>query len=69
MDPLYGLLMVAGVHLADASIFLIFASILTFFDVSAAVVDGKPILPSGKFLDGTIRCAYFPGFQRKLSYV
>ncbi|KAJ7665191.1 cytochrome P450 [Mycena polygramma] len=43
-----------GVHLAEASIFLVFASILAFFDVTPPIVDGKPALPSGKFLDGSI---------------
>ena len=44
-----------GVHLADTSMWLLFASILVFFDLSAPVEDGRPILPSGRFLDGSIR--------------
>ncbi|KAJ7626299.1 cytochrome P450 [Mycena polygramma] len=50
----YGRRACPGVHLADASMWLLFASILMFFDISAPVEDGNPVLPSGKFLDGSI---------------
>ncbi|KAJ7292764.1 cytochrome P450 [Mycena rebaudengoi] len=43
-----------GVHLADASMWIIFASILSCFNISAPVKDGKPQLPSAKFSDGSI---------------
>ncbi|KAJ7493305.1 cytochrome P450 [Mycena galericulata] len=53
-------------HLADASMWLLFASILVFFDISAPFEDGRPLLPSGRFLDGSIsrpeqfKCAIKP---------
>ncbi|KAJ7157117.1 cytochrome P450 [Mycena filopes] len=50
----YGRRVCPGVHLANASIWIVFASILAFFDVSPAIEDGKPVLPSGRFLDGVI---------------
>ncbi|KAJ7157103.1 cytochrome P450 [Mycena filopes] len=50
----YGRRSCPGVHLANASTWIVFASILTFFDISPAIVDGKPVLPSGKFSDGII---------------
>ncbi|KAJ7157101.1 cytochrome P450 [Mycena filopes] len=50
----YGRRACPGVHLANASMWIVFASILAFFDVSPAIEDGKPVLPSGKFLDGVI---------------
>ncbi|KAJ7486081.1 cytochrome P450 [Mycena galericulata] len=43
-----------GVHLADTTMWLLFASILTFFGISAPLKDGLPVLPSAKFLDGSI---------------
>ncbi|KAJ7496786.1 cytochrome P450 [Mycena latifolia] len=50
----YGRRACPGVHLADMTMWLVFASILVFFDISPAIEDGVPVLPSGKFLDGTI---------------
>ncbi|KAJ7639244.1 cytochrome P450 [Roridomyces roridus] len=59
MDPReilfgYGRRVCPGSHLADLSIWLVCAAILTFFDISAPIEDGRPVLPSGEFLDGTI---------------
>ncbi|KAF7369020.1 Cytochrome P450 [Mycena venus] len=62
----YGRRACPGVHLADMSMWLLFASILAFFDISAPNVDGRSVLPSGKFLDGAIshpeqfECAIIP---------
>ncbi|KAJ7432778.1 cytochrome P450 [Mycena galericulata] len=50
----YGRRVCPGVHLADTTLWLLFASLLTFFDISAPLNDGRPVLPSGKFLDGSI---------------
>ncbi|KAJ7639260.1 cytochrome P450 [Roridomyces roridus] len=44
----YGRRVCPGIHLADASMWLLFASILAFFDISAPMQDGHPVLPSGK---------------------
>ena len=35
---------------------LVCVSVLATFEVTPPVEDGKPIIPSGKFLDGSIRC-------------
>lgn len=43
-----------GVHLADMTMWLLFTSILVFFEISPAIEDGVPVFPSGKFLDGMI---------------
>ena len=45
-----------GIHLADATMWLVCVSVLATFEVTPPVEDGKPIIPSGKFLDGSIRC-------------
>ncbi|KAJ6561144.1 cytochrome P450 [Mycena vulgaris] len=50
----YGRRACPGVHLADMSMWLLFASILSFFDIGLAVEDGSPVLPSGRFSDGSI---------------
>ncbi|KAJ7496794.1 cytochrome P450 [Mycena latifolia] len=50
----YGRRACPGVHLADMTMWLLFASILVFFEISPTVEDGNPILPSGRFLDGGI---------------
>ncbi|KAJ7708771.1 cytochrome P450 [Mycena rosella] len=44
----------SGVHLADMTMWLLFTSILVFFDISPAIEDGKQVLPSGRFSDGSI---------------
>ena len=46
-----------GVHLANASMWLLCASALAAFDIRPPVKDGKPVLPSGKYMDGSIRYA------------
>ena len=51
----YGRRTCPGVHLADASYWLACVDIIAAFDVTAPIRDGKPVLPSGKFLDGGIR--------------
>ncbi|KAJ6623187.1 cytochrome P450 [Mycena sp. CBHHK59/15] len=50
----YGRRACPGVHLADTSMWMLFASILAFFDISAPTRDGSSLVPSGRFLDGTI---------------
>ncbi|KAJ7639248.1 cytochrome P450 [Roridomyces roridus] len=59
MDPKdilfgYGRRACPGSHLADMAVWLVCASILTFFDISAPIEEGIPVLPSGEFLDGAI---------------
>ncbi|RDX44656.1 cytochrome P450 [Lentinus brumalis] len=44
----------AGIHLADASMWLASVSVLAAFSVAPPVKDGKPVIPSGAFLDGSI---------------
>ncbi|KAF5372558.1 hypothetical protein D9758_005187 [Tetrapyrgos nigripes] len=44
-----------GMHFADASMWILLASLVAGFDIRPPVKDGKPILPSGKFADGSIR--------------
>ncbi|KAF9464583.1 cytochrome P450 [Collybia nuda] len=43
-----------GVHLADASLWLACVSILATFDICPVMKEGKPIFPSGKYMDGSI---------------
>ncbi|THH06929.1 hypothetical protein EW146_g9466 [Bondarzewia mesenterica] len=43
-----------GIHLADASMWLACASVLAAFDIRPYMKDGKPVLLSGKYMDGTI---------------
>ncbi|TFK45362.1 cytochrome P450 [Heliocybe sulcata] len=43
-----------GVHLADATMWLVFASLLATFHIEPPVKDGKPVFPTGKFTDGSI---------------
>ncbi|THH13653.1 hypothetical protein EW146_g6595 [Bondarzewia mesenterica] len=43
-----------GIHLADASMWLACASVLAAFDIRPYMKDGKPVLPSGKYMDGSI---------------
>ncbi|KAF9228325.1 cytochrome P450 [Gyrodon lividus] len=43
-----------GVHLADASMWLACASILTFLELRPPMKDGIPILPDACFMDGSI---------------
>ncbi|KAK7029624.1 hypothetical protein VNI00_014322 [Paramarasmius palmivorus] len=50
----YGRRACPGVHLADASMWILFSSILAFFHINPPVRNGNPILPSGKFTEGTI---------------
>ncbi|KAJ7460726.1 cytochrome P450 [Mycena latifolia] len=50
----YGRRACPGVHLADMTIWLLFSSVLVFFDISPTIEDGVPVLPSGRFLDGSI---------------
>ncbi len=55
-NNLYQVLMSsAGIHLADASMWLASVSVLAAFSVAPPVKDGKPVIPSGAFLDGSIR--------------
>ncbi|KAJ7639239.1 cytochrome P450 [Roridomyces roridus] len=59
MDPReivfgYGRRVCPGSHLANMTAWLVCAAILTFFDISAPIEDGRPVIPSGEFLDGTI---------------
>jgi hypothetical protein len=42
-------------HFADASMWILLASLVAGFNIRPLVKDGKPILPSGKFADGSIR--------------
>ena len=44
----------AGIHLADAETWLACANVAAAFDVLSPIKDGKPVLPSGKFIEGTI---------------
>ncbi|KAJ7102950.1 cytochrome P450 [Mycena crocata] len=53
-DMLFGYGRSVGVHLADMTVWLLFTFILVFLDISAAVEDGLPVVPSGKFSDGSI---------------
>jgi hypothetical protein len=41
-------------HFADASLWLVFASLIATFDIRPPVKDGKPVLPSVKYTDGAI---------------
>lgn len=45
-----------GIHLADASLWLACVSVLAAFDIRPIVKDGRPVLASGKYMDGSIRC-------------
>ncbi|RPD72903.1 cytochrome P450 [Lentinus tigrinus ALCF2SS1-7] len=53
-DPRKYLFGYGRIHLADASLWLASVSVLAAFDVAPPVKDGKPVIPSGKFLDGGI---------------
>lgn len=43
-----------GVHLADASMWLLCVSLIAAFSIRPPVKDGEVILPSGKYMDGSI---------------
>ncbi|KAK7449253.1 hypothetical protein VKT23_013398 [Stygiomarasmius scandens] len=43
-----------GIHFADASMWILLACLVAGFDIRPPVKDGKPVLPSGKFADGSI---------------
>ncbi|KIK55877.1 hypothetical protein GYMLUDRAFT_174981 [Collybiopsis luxurians FD-317 M1] len=43
-----------GIHLADASTWLLCANVLAAFDISAPVKDGEVLMPTGKYMDGII---------------
>jgi len=43
-----------GMHLGDASVWLACATVLAAFDISPAVKNGVPVMPSGNFMDGII---------------
>ena len=45
-----------GIHLADASMWLLCMSVLAMFDVVPPVKHGEPLVSPGKFSDGAIRC-------------
>lgn len=44
-----------GMHLAEASLYMVVAMSLAVFDISPLVKDGVPILPEHENTDGTIR--------------
>ncbi|KAK7059719.1 cytochrome P450 [Favolaschia claudopus] len=50
----YGRRACPGIHLADAALWLLFTSVLAFFDIRAPIKDGRPVFPSGIFSDGSI---------------
>ncbi|THU98501.1 cytochrome P450 [Dendrothele bispora CBS 962.96] len=43
-----------GMHFADASLWILLASLVAGFDIRPPVKDGQTVLPSGKFADGSI---------------
>ncbi|KAF8989705.1 cytochrome P450 [Cyathus striatus] len=43
-----------GIHLADASMWLLCVSLLSAFNIRPIVKDGKPIAPVAKYVDGSI---------------
>ncbi len=44
-----------GLHLAEASVYILVAMSLAVFDVSPVIEDGVPVLPTHENTDGTIR--------------
>ncbi|KAH9841049.1 cytochrome P450 [Rhodofomes roseus] len=50
----YGRRTCPGIHLADASMWLLCMSVLALFDVEPPVEDGTPVVPPARFLDGAI---------------
>ncbi|KAI0696993.1 cytochrome P450 [Cerioporus squamosus] len=50
----YGRRICPGLHLADATMWLTSVSVLAAFDVTPPLKDGKPLIPTGRFLDGGI---------------
>ncbi|KAI0748079.1 cytochrome P450 [Daedaleopsis nitida] len=53
-DPRKYLFGYGRIHLADASMWLACVSVLAAFDVVPPVKNGKPVVPSGRFMDGGI---------------